>query len=310
VGIVSRLKHRFPTSHAENCIVVTSNCQTHGIALSLNLMLPSFEAIPVWSLSGLDFVIEQINSKVKRDFIWVTTLVPEQQKKVLQDTNVYPSKVIQIPEIFFDAFHPDMTYVQLVNGELLESALGHYHSKISLWAFLNKIELSDTLNLFSKHTYESLGYFRKHSDSIQALRNSIITVGLDVSLFDEIIYHGESFMHTFNHPKLKVLSAVAQSVCLQLGIIPKINHSEIPLVARDVLFESGPIYPIYPEIADFFGVDGTYSSRRQDGRVLSLKEFTEESFEIYSRIPKDQFNQESLFTEFFRRQMKDLVQKS
>ena len=87
-------------------------------------MLPSFEAIPVWSLSGLDFVIEQINSKVKRDFIWVTTLVPEQQKKVLQDTNVYPSKVIQIPEIFFDAFHPDMTYVQLVNGELLESALG------------------------------------------------------------------------------------------------------------------------------------------------------------------------------------------
>ena len=309
MGIVNRLKNRFPTSHAENCIVVTSNCQTHGIASSLNLMLPSFESIPVWSLSGLDFVVEQINSKVKRDFIWVTTLGSEQQKIILKDSKVYPSKIIQIPEIFFDAFHPDMTYVQLVNGDLLESALGHYHSKISLWAYLNNVDLSDTLNLFSSRSYDSLGYFQKHANAIQGLRNSILAAGLDVTLFDEIINHGDSFMHTFNHPKLKVLSALAQSVCLQLERTPAITHSEIPLVVRDVLFESGPIYPIYPEIADFFGIHGTYSSRRQDGRVLSLKEFTEESFEIYSKVSTEQFNQESLFTEFFRQQMKGLVQK-
>jgi hypothetical protein len=189
------------------------------------------------------------------------------------------------------------------------SALGHYHSKISLWAYLNNIAISDTLKLFSTHTYECLGYFQKYSDAIQGLRNSILAVDLDVTLFDEFVYHSESFMHTFNHPKLKVLSAVAQSVCLQLEITPEIIHSEIPLVVRDVLFESGPIYPIYPEIADFFGITGTYSSRRADGRVLSLKEFVEESFEIYSKVSLDQFSQESLFTEFFQQQMKGLVQK-
>ena len=266
-------------------------------------MVPNSESIPIWSLSGTDHIVQEINSKVHSDYVWLKILGEEQQEGVIQKLKYKPLKVIPIPEIFFDAFHPDMTYVQLNNGELLESALGHYHSKISLWCYLNNVNLADTLKLFNGEIYARLGYLGKHHNSLLGLKNAISNCGLDVSPFQDVISHADSFMHTFNHPKLSILAAIAESVCFKLQVVPAVGHTEIPLVLRDALYEAGPIFPIYPEIADFYGLEGTYLSRRQDGRILSLAEFNEESFQIYADVPNEQFNRESLFTEFFHKQM-------
>lgn len=307
MGIVDRLMNRLTPNQNGLLFVVTSNCQTHGIASSLNLMVPNSKSIPIWTLSGLQYIIQEINSKVDGNFVWLTTLSVEQQEEVVRKLKYKPVIAVQIPEIFFDAFHPDMTYVQLNDGTLLESALGHYHSKISLWCYLNNVSLDDTLKFFSGETYIRLGYLGRHKNSLLGLKSAIANCELDTSPFGDVINHADSFMHTFNHPKLSILAAVAESVCVKMQITPAIRHSEIPQVLRDVLYEAGPIFPIYPEIADFYGLEGTYLSRRQDGRILSLDEFNEESFLIYADVPFDQFNRESLFTEFFDKQMLEMM---
>ena len=291
----------------ENLLVVTSNCQTHGIALSLKMMLPNSASIPIWALSGLDYVVDEINSKVKRDFIWVTTLSTEQQDAVIRRLNCKPINVLQIPEIFFDAFHPDMTYVELKNRELLNSPLGRYHSKIAVWSHLNKFTPAQTLQFFNVRSYTLLGYLGRHENSMLGLKKAISDCGLEISLFNDVINHSDPFMLTFNHPKLSLLAAMAEAICFKLEFTPIMNQSEISGIARDGLFESGPIFPIYPGIADLYGLEGTYLSRGQDGRVLGLLDFLEESFRIYNQTPVDQFNQESLFTEFYNHQMLEVT---
>jgi Polysaccharide biosynthesis enzyme WcbI len=308
-SILGKLRRKFTTGQEMTQIVVTSNCQTHGIASSLQLMIPKCKTLPVWTLSGLDYVVEEISSKATEDFIWLTILTRDQQNSVLERLSVRPSKILEIPEIFFDAFHPDMTYVQLTNGALQESALGHYHSRISLWCFLNGLSTEQCLKLFNGTTYQSLGYFGKHEHALEELRNDIEKCGLDMAPLKRILTHKDAFMHTFNHPKLSLLAALSQSIIFKLELPTVMQQEEVSQVLRDVLLEAGPIYPIYPEIAEFFGVEGSYYSRRQDGRILSLFDFTYESFEIYKRIDNKLFNSGALFSDQFEAQMRTLVEQ-
>ena len=291
----------------EQILVVTSNCQSHGISSSLDLMLPNFKSVPIWSLSGLDFIAKEINKNVRGDFIWLTILKEDDQKTVIGNLKKAPSRIIQIPEIFFDAFHPDMTYAQLNSGELLESALGHYHSKIVLWCFLNNLSTSDTLQFFEHQSFYKLGYLGFHENSMLQLKKSIANRGLDIYPFIGVIRHSESFMHTFNHPKVSILSAMAKSICLKLELSPAIDHFEVSQILRDVLFEAGPIFPIYPEIANFFGFEGTYMFRRQDGQILDLVDFIQKSFQIYGNVNTNKLNKEFLFTENFHKKMQEIV---
>lgn len=307
VKISGLLKKKLTTGHGKSEIVVTSNCQTHGIASSLQLMVPDCTAIPIWSLSGLDFIVDEINSKAHDGFIWLTILSEEQRVTVSNRLIKKPSIVLSIPEIFFDAFHPDMTYVQLTNGTLQESALGHYHSRIALWCFLNQIDSIRTIEAFNVRTFDQLGYFGKFENSMIGIKKAFTDCGLDIDPLSSILSHGNPFMHTFNHPKISVLAAFAESICKKLNLKTDLKHYEVPQVLRDVLLESGPIYPIYPEVGDFFGFQGTYASRRQDGRVLHLEDFISESFEMYSKTPKELFNREALFTDHFNNTMEYLV---
>lgn len=307
---MDRLKSLFvrPASlRMEQVVIVTSNCQSHGISSSLSLMLPNFKLIPIWSLSGLSFIADEINTTVSQDFIWVTILNEDEQKFVLENLKITPSKIIRIPEIFFDAFHPDMTYVQLKNGKLLESALGQYHSKIVIWCFLNNLSVSKTLQFFTQHNYYQLGYLGLHEYSMLKLKESIAICGLEISPFIDVIHHSESFMHTFNHPKISILSAMAKSICLKLEISPVFDHFEVSQILRDALFEAGPIFPIYPEIANFFGLHGNYMFRKQNGEILNLVDFTEKSFSLYAKVNSNQFNRESLFTETFHEGMLEIA---
>jgi Polysaccharide biosynthesis enzyme WcbI len=270
-------------------------------------MVPNSSVVPIWSLSGIDFVVNEINSKAPEGFIWITTFEQEKCDAIVVRLARKPSRIIQIPEIFFDAFHPDMTYVQLRNGILLESALGHYHSKISLWLHLNGVKPVNLDDYYNFDVYKKLGYLSKYQESKQNLYSSFTSRDLNVDYAKEITSHGDMFMHTFNHPKINLLSALAESVCEKLEVDPAIRHFEVNQVLRDALFEAGPIYPVYPEIASFFGRSGSYLSRRQDGRVLNLSEFTSESFGMYSKVPIEEFNEESLFNRNFHSVMSEIV---
>lgn len=305
--IAGILRKRLTTGHGKTQLVVTSNCQTHGIASSLQLMVADCAAIPIWSLSGLDFIVDEINSKAHDGFIWLTILNEEQRATVSNRLIKKPSMVLNIPEIFFDAFHPDMTYVQLTNGTLQESALGHYHSRIALWCFLNQVDATRTMEMFNLRTFDQLDYFGKFENSMTGLKNAFNDCELDIDPLSSILSHGNPFMHTFNHPKISVLASLAESICKKLNLKTDLKHYEVPQVLRDVLLESGPIFPIYPEVGDFFGFQGTYASRRQDGRVLNLEDFISESFGMYSKTPNELFNRNALFTDHFNKTMRNLV---
>jgi hypothetical protein len=84
-------------------------------------------------------------------------------------------------------------------------------------------------------------------------------------------------MHTVNHPTLRVLVDVARPVARELGA----DESDLAIpwqsILPDALYESGPVWPIYPAIADALGVSGGLVWRRWFGGILRLDDFIDES---------------------------------
>jgi hypothetical protein len=276
-------------------IIVTSNCQTHGIASALQQMVPSIEVIPIWKLSGDEFIVENLTNFQENEIIWVNSIKKENIRNFVDKSRIKLIKSFSIPEIFFDAFHPDMTYFLDKNKSIIESPIGHYHSKVAMWGFSQGKKIPEILEYYQIKIFEKLGYTNKFKNSINFMKNSFDNSNLNFDIMNEILFSREIFMHTFNHPKQVVLSRLAEFVCHELEYKPELNYRDFTEVSPDTLFNSGPIYPVFPSVANLFGYEGSTKFRKQDGTILSLEKFIEKSYQIYKELDTQSTNFEDNF---------------
>jgi hypothetical protein len=278
-------------------IVVTTNCQTHGIAAALQQMIQGVEVLPIWKLSGDEHIVENLKKLINNEIIWVTSIKKDKIKEFVDKSKIKLAKSLIIPEIFFDAFHPDMTYFLDKDKNIIESPIGHYHSKIAMWGFVRGKKTSEIIDYFQFKNFEQLGYTNRYVSSIESMKNQFETSDLKFDIMNEIIYSREIFMHTFNHPKQLILSRIAEKICLDLDYIPALDYKEYTEVSSDILFNSGPIYPVFPSVANLFGNEGSTKFRKQDGEILSLEHFIEKSYQIYQKLNPQSINFEDNFEE-------------
>ena len=137
-------------------ILVTSNCQTTGIANSLKYLVGD-EKVSIASEWNLEHSVESFAEKnggiFKTLSFWVTSYSELEIKKVLEIVKSNSKmEVIKIPQIYFDAYHPDLTYIIGKSG-IVESPLVHYHSKIIFGCFLNRINIGSVKGYFKKDIY-------------------------------------------------------------------------------------------------------------------------------------------------------------
>ena len=159
-------------SKKELCeILFTSNCQTTGIANSLKYLVGDEVEIGSASIQGYTVAsfAETNQLLFKTLSFWVTSLSDLEIKKVLEIVNAKSKvKVIKIPKIYFDAYHPDLTYIISKSG-IVESPLIHYHSKIIFGCFLNRLNIGSVQRYFQKDIYKKLGYLNYWDQSIKGM---------------------------------------------------------------------------------------------------------------------------------------------
>ena len=279
-------------------IIVTSNCQTNGIADALKYLSAdeTITIIPEWKLGhSVDEFAKKNKELITGSTVWVTSFSEDEINCILpKNSKDSIKRVIRIPEIHFDAFHPDLTYIMGREG-ILESPLVHYHSKIILLSFLENLSVKKVMKLFNETFYNDLGYFDYWDQSIQRLKQDFLNSDLDYYKFIKLLNLDEIFMHSINHPNKEVLSTIAWLITNELEDSPKIRNGGLKHILKDEIFEYGPVWPVYPEIATYYGNEGSYLFRAQGGKILDLKEFIEAEYEIFSKQAQNQFYAKSYY---------------
>ncbi len=236
-------------------IYIVTNCQSASIASCLKLMLTDFKAIPI-PITEFDQKIRDMNfiHSIKPDDIWI---VLKRFSEVLELTgNINKENIIIIPHIYFYGFHPDFDHITLENGDVLRApGKCDYHSKILLSLYLRGVEKFNFKSLYSEKIFDSLNYFNIYNLESIRLVKSFNDHGFDGNLIMQNIKYEECFMHTFNHPKISLIFLMCQQIFTK--ITNKKISSQLLKYIIDPLHDF-TILPIYPEIANYLGFEGSY----------------------------------------------------
>ena len=268
-------------------------CQGAAVAQALPLLLPRSEVV-YYTLRGITKRFPRV-SDLLRDFDSYDVVFANQFATAFRDGGDFEalrghSRVVQIPNLVFSAFHPDVVYVgdvQEMDGRgLVRSATGPYNSALTLFGFLEGLSVDATARLFTPDVFRRLGYLDQWDDSAATL----LSLGCDASydLSESLVRWARrgAFMHTINHPKMYVTSDLARGLLAKAGI--PFADCDLDSYLVDDFVHQGT-WPIYEPIAELFGVKGSYVFLKRGPKpggppvTIDLRAFIAGSFASYRR---------------------------
>lgn len=258
-------------------ILVSSNCQTAGVALALKAMLPrvSVKAIPLAAPGEKRF--DLLSEAVAATDMWVTSAKSD-QTLALADR----SRTIRIPQIEFDAFHPDIMYARKSDGTQANGpGNSAYHSYVALWSFRNGLSLDQCEAMFSATTFEGVGYFDRWDVCSKNLRALFASTDLRFDDFFRPMVQASPFMHSLNHPCGGAMVQLSRLIARKLGGNEAVISQPFERVLQDTL-AIGTVWPVYPAIAARFGAEGGYVWKvGADTFFSTLRAYLEECYRRY-----------------------------
>jgi hypothetical protein len=269
----------------KSTIVIIGNCQGSGIASALRILIPDFN-IKSFNVSELGDTAKIDNIKeslLNAQYIIGLDNYKESYFDFCKNQNVIFYK---LPFFTFSAFHPDQATL-VNNGEILRLSSGNtYQSLIIFYCYLNGVKIEDVSNFFADHYFTKLGYYDLWNREVLRQTNELSSYGIKNDNFFRGLGRKGNFMHTYNHPKIIVLCEIAKLFAEKiLGM--RVNYpSNIFESVVDQLSFTG-IWPVYPEIASRYGLEGSYIWRLGDTPIVGLNKFIEYSYSEYEKLDKE-----------------------
>jgi hypothetical protein len=255
-------------------VYVAGNCQAAPLAACLGVMLPNVVVTPLaphadataFAADG-DVIFRQRNPRIP----W--TLRAARRNEILY------------PRLWFNAFHPDLVYVDGPPGPV-KPPLGEFHSSLVLHAWRRGWSETDASALFADDVFERLGFFAWWAPAKRALFEEAEAAGFALDGTFAAWERGGCFMHAVNHPHLAVIADVARSLVERAGLEPQTARPEDYL--HDPLLDAG-VWPVYPDVASRLGISGGYGfglprapAAAGPPELLGLDEFIARSFHAYA----------------------------
>lgn len=257
-------------------VAVLGNCQSLPLVQCLRTMLPDHTIVRINSnLAAPEFVKREVE---KADIIVA--------QSVDNLGNCAENKTICLyPRFHFRPLAPDQTRVDDDEGQVL-SPIGKPHSAITFFGWQQRLSIDATVELYRSETFHALGYMQLLEPALMLAREEGLRVGIAdlAELYKSWLTRGR-FIHIIHHPRLFVMADIARSICERLELKPTIPNPEDFL--HDPML-SGPVWALYPAIAEQYGMVGGALFKAPDdrenrtkGRVIGLREFVASSFAIY-----------------------------
>lgn len=277
-------------------VLVIGICQGAAVAEAMTLLLPEADLTfhSAFDLTARFPRMADLLAEVRRhDVTFTNAYLPDfKDGGRLRDLRDEPG-VHLMPTIVFAAFHPDQVRVgesaRAEAGGLL-GPLGHAHSALTLFGFLEDLGLERTLRLFDEEVYRGLGYMALWDASVRSLRRLCLETGYRVD--DDLARWARRgcFMHSDNHPKMYVAADLARGL-LRKAEIP-FDACDLDSYLKDTLLGGGA-WPVYPPIARHYGIPGNSlflkveTTRTGPARTMTLRAFVAASFARYEREPRE-----------------------
>ncbi|MBN8890840.1 MAG: hypothetical protein BGP12_08740 [Rhodospirillales bacterium 70-18] len=270
-------------------LLVVSNCQTFGIVNCMQHIGAGVEAdgLTVHEAAGKSdaFYADLLG---RYDHVFTVGHLRAQV-----ENPAYAGRMSYLPTIYFPCYHPDLIYASH-RGIGLDSPLGGYHSAIALACFLRGLSVADTVRMFNAKTYAAIGYFDGWDQSRDRLFAGFRSLGYP--RLEDAFYRWCAegcFMVSINHPRIRVLHSIAAEALRYIGIPVERRYAE---VADNML--NGPIYPVYPEVGECYGVQGDYRFKLPGTNyTLGLEEFVALNFESYRELTPEAVTLDSPYRE-------------
>ena len=203
-------------------------------------------------------------------------------------------KGIWFPLLIFTAYHPDLILVfdPTQRNRLIHCGTGPCHSALVFFAYRAGLPVEAALRLFRREVFEALGYFEVWQGSAAAMLEQGRQYGLDLEAdFVRWTKRG-CFMYSVNHPKPYVMYDIARMLLRGVGR-PSGPVAFDTYAVDDIV--RGYIFPVYPEIAEFYGVSGSYIFKASQhrlskdlGRFWDLPGYIEHCYGVYGRHRPEQ----------------------
>ena len=257
-------------------VYVSGNCLSGTLANCLSVMLP-------------DATVERLNGNVDPAAFTTDDDLVFRQRRPLVPWTLRPTAPNEIlyPRFWFNAFHPDLVHVSGAPGEVA-GPLGSYHSSLALYGWHRGLSVAETARLFCEPVFEQLSFFRYWEAAKRALFEEAADVGPSFDAMFATWQRSGCFMHTVNHPVIRVTADLARCLALRAGLAVTVDAPE--RYVPDSLLQLA-VWPVYPEIGERLGVSGAYAFKPPHPpqwttmSVLGLDEFIEASFKAYAGAP-------------------------
>lgn len=279
-------------------IIVLSGCQGKTLADFFQVK-SGLSIVPSVFMGGnalVDFVRTEGNEYL--DLLTEYDLIYTQKRAVFEILERKPETRDQVrfmPVIEYTAFQPDQVYV-IKNDQsgYVIGPLGEYQSLIVAASYFAGYSESACENMFSRATYEMLGYYsRAHSSRVDLIAQEEWT-GYPLARMMTKWDKTGKWMRTINHPKIKVLNDLVD-YALRLEDIDIQPHIE-EYVNDDLA--SNADWPVYPHLFECefsdemfrFKMPHALLPKSNVGGFLNLKAFISTSYESLAEISLSQIH--------------------
>lgn len=252
--------------------MVIHNCHTHGLCNSLTVLNSEV------SIEPCDISVYKTNAEIRKSLGDYHHLLVSREVKQLQLVDFANYSHTEVPTVYFPAYHPDLCYASS-NGKEISTFTGPYNSIICLLAYQNGLTEEETFVLYQWKTYEALGYFDQWSVCKQKLHADFEDHGYDLAPYFTKWGLHSSFMYSVNHPKMICLFDMSRMITQKMGRpVPKIPPELYPYDNM----QAGAVFAIYPEIAERYGVEGSYFFKAGcSNNLMDLRAFIAFSYARY-----------------------------
>jgi hypothetical protein len=282
-------------------VAVVANCQNFSLAYAMKLLNVEATVHPFPVMFKPWLSVKTLTRALKLyDYVFLQPFGPRYVRGGTSDTIVAELKnPVLFPTIVFTGFHPDQIYIEdstLDDNARVGGPLGPYHSALAFFAYRAGLPVDAALRLFSRDVFDAVGYFDVWNEACEAFLQEGQKFSLD---FREDLLRWTRrgcFMYSIIHPKPFVFLDVARQLMEKAGIpVTPINSDNY---AVDDLVR-GVVYPVYPEIAEFYGFSGSYifkgahfSLTHNVGEFWTLRRFVTDCYRFYATYKPDQLTNE------------------
>jgi hypothetical protein len=277
-------------------IAVVANCQSFGLAYAMKLLNldATVHRFPVLFKSWVD--VKMLARALKLyDYVFFQPFGPGyvrggSAEPILQELK----DPILLPTLIFTGFHPDQVYVHdaAKDDAPINGPIGPYHSALAFFAYRAGLPVDAALRLFNREVFDIVGYFDVWNDATEALLKEGQKFSLD---FREDLLRWTRrgcFMYSSLHPKPFVFFDFARQLMQRAGApMQPVNFDDY---AVDDLVR-GSVYPVYPEIGEFYGIQGSYVFKGAQfsfgtglGDFWNLRQFVTDCYHGYAKYQPNQ----------------------